>query len=138
MRPVKRLEKGLPMAKSIVIVGASSRRDRFANKAVRAYLQKGYRVYVVHPREETVEGLPVYRSVSEIPDTLDMASLYVRPEVGMRLVEELAQKGVRDVYLNPGAESDELYERARELGLNPVMACSVRALGLHPDDFPNE
>lgn len=126
------------MAKSIVIVGASSRRDRFANKAVRAYLQKGYRVYAVHPREEVVEGLPVHRSVSEIPDKLDMASLYVRPEIGMTLVEELAQKGVRDVYLNPGAESDELYERARELGLNPVMACSIRALGLHPDDFPDE
>lgn len=126
------------MAKGVAIVGASARRDRFSNKAVRAYSQKGYRVYAVHPREETVEGLPVYRAVSEIPDRLDIASLYVRPEIGLTLVAELAQKGIRDVYLNPGAESDELYQRARELGLNPMMACSVRAIGLDPDDFPDE
>lgn len=126
------------MAKGIVIIGASSKRDRFANKAVRAYAQKGYRVYAVHPREETVEELPVYRSVGEVPDKLDIASLYVRPEIGMTLLEELAKKGIRDVYLNPGAESDELYQRARELGLNPMMACSIRAIGLDPDDFPNE
>jgi hypothetical protein len=126
------------MAKGIVIVGASSKRDRFSNKAVRAYAQKGYRVYAVHPREETVEELPAYRSVSDIPDKLDIASLYVRPEIGMTLLDELADKGIRDVYLNPGAESDELYQRARELGLNPMMACSIRAIGLDPDDFPNE
>jgi hypothetical protein len=126
------------MAKSIVILGASSHRDRFSNKAVRAYQSKGYRVFALHPRESVVEGLSVYRSVSEIPEPLEVASFYVRPEVGMQIIEELAPKGIREVYLNPGADSPELYRRAEELGLNPLQACSIRAIGIDPNELSNE
>lgn len=126
------------MAKVIAILGASSKRDRFANKAVRAYLSKGYQVYPIHPTEESVEGLPVYRSILDIPDKVDIANFYVRPETGEQLIEDVAKKGVKDVYLNPGAESDELYVKARELGLNPMMACSILAIGINPSELADE
>jgi predicted CoA-binding protein len=122
--------------RSIVIIGASSRRQKFGNKAVRAYLDAGYRVYAVHPKEETVEGLPVYHSVRDIPDPVEVASLYVPPQVGEGLLEDLAAKGIKTVFANPGADSPELVEKGKKLGLEVYVACSIVATGKRPDDYP--
>ena len=53
--------------RAIIIVGASSNRSRFANKAVRAYRAIGWTVYPVHPREKEVEGIPCHASVADVP-----------------------------------------------------------------------
>lgn len=119
--------------KTIAIVGASTDRSKFGNKAVRAYVEIGYDVYPVNPKEDMIEGLRVYRSVLEIPVKLDMVSLYVPPAVGMKLLNDVAKKGCTELWLNPGSESDELIERATELRLNTVCACSIVAVGADPD-----
>jgi predicted CoA-binding protein len=118
--------------KTVAVIGASSDRTKYGNKAVRAYLGLGFTVYPVNPKVETVEGLKAYRSILEIEEEVDRATLYVPPKVGLKIVEEIAQKGVKELYINPGAESDELVEKARKLGLDPILACSILAVGLNP------
>ena len=118
---------------TIAIVGASANREKFGNKAVRAYIEQGYDVYPVHPTEEIVEGLRVYRSVLDIPVALDRVSFYLPPTVGLRVVEEVARKGCKELWLNSGTDSPDLYERAQALGLNPIIACSIVAVGANPD-----
>lgn len=76
-----------------------------------------------------------YRSILDIPDEIDRVSLYVLPKVGMKVIEDIAKKGVKELYLNPGTESDELVEKANKLGLKPILACSILAVGLKPDDI---
>lgn len=120
------------MSISVAIVGASNDRSKFANKAVRAYQAHGATVYPVHPSEAQVEGLPAYRSVADIPGPVDRVVLYVRPSIGMRVIEEVARKGVKDLWVSPGADSPELLEKARALGLEPVVACSILAVGEDP------
>jgi predicted CoA-binding protein len=119
----------------IAIIGASSRRAKFANKAVRAFLEQGDVVYPIHPAEREVEGQTVFRSVLDVPDEIDIASLYVVPDVGMRVLEECAQKGVGEIWLNPGAESEQLLQRAAELNLRIQQVCSIRAIGRAPYEF---
>ena len=105
---------------------------------MRAYLQNGFRVYPVNPKEETIEGLKAYKSILDIEEKVDRATLYVPPEVGLRVIEEIAKKDVKELYVNPGAESDELVDKARKLGLNPILACSILAVGLDPEtDIPS-
>ena len=120
---------------SIAIIGASNLRDKFGNKAVRAYLQQGFTVYPVNPKESQIEGLPAFRSVLDIPGSVDCASFYVPPAVGLKVIEEIAKKGVREVYLNPGSESPELIEKARRLGVEPIVACSILAVGVQPSSL---
>jgi predicted CoA-binding protein len=120
---------------TVAIIGASSNREKFGNKAVRAFLQQGFEVFPVHPTEQTIEGLKVFRSVLDIPCPLDKVSLYVPPAVGMKLVAEIAQKGCKELWLNPGADSSDLYEKAQSLGLNPIIACSIVAVGVSPHDL---
>ena len=115
---------------TVAIVGASADRSKYSNKSVRAHLARGYEVFPVNPREETIEGLKVYRSVLEIPEALDRVSLYLPPAVGMKVIDEIARKGTRELFLNPGSESEELIEKARSLGLEPIVACSITDLGL--------
>jgi len=120
------------MAKVVAVIGASSNRRKFGNRAVRAFLQQGYTVIPINPHEVEVEGLKAYASVLDVPGPVDMASLYVPPEIGEQVIGEIARKGIGEVWLNPGAESDELIARARALQIQPIVACSIVAIGENP------
>jgi predicted CoA-binding protein len=120
------------VAKVVAVIGASSNRSKFGNRAVRAFQQQGYTVIPVNPHEREVEGLKAYASVLDVPGPIDMASFYVPPDVGEQVIEEIARKGITEVWLNPGAESDELIARARALQIQPIVACSVVAIGRDP------
>jgi predicted CoA-binding protein len=117
---------------SVAVIGASSARHKFGNRAVRAYLRQGWTVYPVNPNEKEIEGLPVFPSVSAIPGPVDRASLYLPPELGVGVLEEIQRKGIRELWVNPGAESDELIARAESLGLAPIQACSIVDIGERP------
>lgn len=116
----------------MAVIGASNDRRKFGNRAVRAYREQGYTVVPVNPHEAEVEGLACYKSILDIPGAVDMASFYVPPDVGEHVIAEVAQKGVAEVWLNPGAESDVLIARARALSINPIVACSIVAIGQNP------
>jgi hypothetical protein len=120
------------MAKVVAVIGASSNRSKFGNRAVRAFQQQGYTVIPINPNEAEVEGLKTYGSVMDVPGAIDMASFYVPPDIGFRVIEEVARKGIPEVWLNPGADSDELIARAKSLNIQPIVACSVVAIGQNP------
>ena len=120
------------MAEVVAVIGASSDRRKFGNRAVRAFQEQGYTVVPINPHEAEVEGLKAYASVLDVPGPVDMASLYVPPEIGERLIEEIARKGIAEVWVNPGAESDALIARARALEIQPIVACSIVAIGQNP------
>jgi uncharacterized protein len=118
---------------TIAIVGASSDRRKFGNRAVRAYARRGYAVFPVHPRDATIEGFPVYRSVSDIPVAeLDRVSLYLPAELALTVLDDIARKPVKEVWFNPGADSAEVVARARSLGLPVVVGCSIVDIGVDP------
>jgi predicted CoA-binding protein len=120
------------MPKTVAVIGASSDRRKFGNKALRAYRQQGYTVIPINPNESEVEGLKTYPSVLDVPGPIDLATFYVQPHVGERVIEEVARKGIPEVWFNPGSDSDEMIERARALNLRPIVACSIVALGQNP------
>jgi uncharacterized protein len=120
------------MSKVVAVIGASNNRQKFGNKAVRAFVRQGYTVVPINPYEVEVEGLATFKSVLDVPGPIDMASFYVPPDIGLQVIEQVASKQIREVWLNPGAESDELIARARSLSVNPIVACSIVAVGQNP------
>jgi predicted CoA-binding protein len=121
--------------KTVAIIGASTSRAKFGNKAVRAFRQAGYRVVPINPRHAEIEGERAYASVLDYPGPIDLATMYVPPEVGASVLEALARKGIGEVWFNPGADAPDVLTRARALGLRPVQACSILGLGLRPEAF---
>lgn len=120
------------MSKVVAVIGASRNRQKFGNRAVRAYLRQGYTVIPINLHDDEVEGLQAYRSVLDVPGPIDTASFYVPPEIGEQVIEEVARKQIPEVWLNPGADSDALVARARALAIKPVVACSIVAVGQNP------
>jgi predicted CoA-binding protein len=121
--------------KTVAVIGASKDRNKFGNKALRAFERQGYDVLAINPNETEVEGHKTYGSVLEVPGPIDMATVYVPPDAGVKVMDELARKGVPEVWLNPGADEDEVVARARQLGLHVVQACSILGIGESPSRY---
>jgi len=121
---------------TVAVVGASADRSKFGNKSVRAHLAQGYEVFPVNPQADEIEGLPVHSSILDVPVArLNRVSMYVPSHVGLQVIEEIASKGCDELWFNPGSESDELVEKARQLGLDPIIACSIVDVGMSPQEF---
>ena len=120
------------MPKTVAVIGASSNRYKFGNKALRAFKKQGYTVLAINPNEAQVEGLQTYPSVLDVPGPIDMATIYVPGDIGVRVMEDIAKKGIPEVWLNPGADDPEVIERARALGVRVIQACSIMGIGEIP------
>lgn len=121
--------------KTVAVIGASSNREKFGNKALRAFAKRGYNVIPINPNEKEVEGYRTYPSVLDVPGAIDLATVYVPPWAGVGVMDELAEKGVGQVWLNPGADGSEVLARARELGLRTEQLCSILAIGESPSNY---
>ena len=69
--------------------------------------------------------MTTYPSVTDVPETIDMATVYVPPEIGITLLDGFEKKQIGEIWINPGAESDELIAEARRRKLNVIEACSI-------------
>jgi len=120
------------MPRTVAVIGASPHRHKFGNKAFRAFLRQGYTVFAINPNEAEVEGHATYPTVLDVPERIDMATVYVQPDQGVKVIEQLAQKRVPEIWLNPGADSPAVVARAREFGVHVIRACSILAIGERP------
>src|SRR5580658_5986688 len=118
--------------KTVAIIGASNDRAKFGNKAVRAFLQRGYTVYPVNPKETQIEGLPAFKSIAHVPARPNLISVYLPPPVLLKVLPDIAAKGCDELWLNPGTESDEVLAAAEGLGLNVIQACSIIGVDVSP------
>jgi predicted CoA-binding protein len=122
--------------RTVAVVGASADRFKFGNKAVRAFRDAGWTVFPIHPTLAEVEGIAAYPSLDALPfHELDQVSLYVPPKIGVQVLDQVARKQVGEVWLNPGSESPEILDRAAELGVNVIQACSILGIGQHPGAY---
>jgi predicted CoA-binding protein len=129
-------DKSLTTQLIIAVVGASADRAKFGNKCVRAYHQAGWHVIPVHPSEQEIEGLKVYRSLAEAPPVhLDRVSVYLPSTVLLNLLDELAARPIGELWLNPGADAPHVAGKARQLGLNVICGCSIVAIGASPHEL---
>ena len=121
--------------KTVAIIGASNDRHKFGNKAVRAFLQQGYEVFPVNLKEETIEGLRVFKRIGEIPVRPQMISVYLPQELLLTVLPEIAAKGCDELWLNPGTESNAVLAECERLGLKVIQACSIVGVGLDAERF---
>lgn len=118
--------------KTVAVIGASTDRAKYGNKAVRAFVRQGYTVYPVNPREREIEGLPAYPSIADVPVQPQMISVYLPPPLVLKLLPDIAARGCDELWLNPGTESEEVLAEAARLGLKVIQACSIVGAGVSP------
>ena len=120
---------------TVAVIGASASRRKFGNKALRAFRHRGYTVVPINPHADVIEGERAYATVLDYPDPIDEATVYVPPDIGRQVIDQVATKGIKKVWLNPGADARPVIERARSLGLHTIVACSILGIGESPGDY---
>jgi predicted CoA-binding protein len=136
-----RLRELLSSARTIAIVGASSKPDRPSHAIMQMLLRAGFRVIPVTPKEESVLGQRAYASLGEVPERIDIVDVFRRAEDTPPIARDAAKIGAKALWLQLGIASDEAARIAREAGLAVVMdLCigqTVKRLGIRvsqPDE----
>jgi predicted CoA-binding protein len=114
-------ENLLRNAKTIAVVGLSSRRSR-PSYGVSEYMQsKGYRIIPVNPNETEVLGEKAWASLEEIPEHIDIVDIFRRAECVPDIVDSAIRIGAKGVWMQEGVVHDEAAGKARAAGLEVVM-----------------
>jgi uncharacterized protein len=111
----------LAKTKTIAVVGLSSDPMR-PSFGVSQYMQrKGYRIIPVNPNEGAVLGEKAYRTLSEVPEKIDMVDVFRRPEFVPDIADEAIRLKVPFLWLQEGVIHPAAAKRAREAGMIVVM-----------------
>lgn len=102
------------------VVGASQDRSKYGNKVLRAYLQNKRAVYPINPTADEVEGLKAYPSLADLPEAVHGVSIITPPRVTETVVEQAGKLGIKNVWMQPGAESSSAMESGERLGMNVI------------------
>jgi predicted CoA-binding protein len=106
--------------KRFAVVGASKDRSKYGNKVLRAYLQNHRDVVPVNPSAAEVEGVPAYPDLTSVPDGIDGVSIVTPPAVTGDVVAQALQRGIRHMWMQPGAENPEAIAAAEKSGANVI------------------
>lgn len=95
---------------SIAVVGATDHRGKYGGIIYRDMKSKGYPVFAVNPNRSTVDGDRCWPTVKDLPEKPTIVTLVVHAEDGLDVLEDCAEAGLRNVWVQPGASSPELIE----------------------------
>jgi predicted CoA-binding protein len=117
------------------VVGASRNRAKYGNKVLRAYQQNNLEVFPINPSADEVEGLRAYPDLSSLPGSVDGVSIVTPPEITRQAIEQAVQLGVKNIWLQPGAESQAAINHAERADVNLLAGgpCVLVALGYRED-----
>jgi predicted CoA-binding protein len=115
------------------VIGASNNRSKYGNKILRCYLQHGYRAIPVNPNEKEIEGIACVSAINDLPAEVKSISMITPPEVTAKLVPLALEKGIENIWMQPGAEHPEAVAFCRQRNINVIAdgSCLLVVLGYH-------
>jgi predicted CoA-binding protein len=110
---------------TVAVLGASPKAERYAYRAMQMLREYGHRPVPINPYFAEVLGEKCYRSIADLPQKVDTATLYLGKARSDPLINELLDANPRRIIFNPGAENDDLADRARDRGIEVVENCTL-------------
>lgn len=113
------------------VVGASSDREKYGNKVLRCYQQHGLEVFPINPRATEIEGLRAYPSLDALPKRVTGISVITPPKITESVVQEAIRAGVKQIWMQPGAENPDAIRAAEAAGVEVIAngPCLLVVLG---------
>lgn len=103
--------------KKIAVAGVSENPEKFGYKIFVDLLEAGYSVFAVGVRGGTVNGKPVYKTLSDLPEKPDLVITVVPPVGTDKIVDDCIKLGIKEVWMQPGSQSFEAKTKAEEAGI---------------------
>lgn len=113
------------------VAGASTKRHKYGNKMLRCYLQHGRTAVPINPHEREIEGVACVATIAELPDEVKSISIITPPAVTAQLVPQAIERGITNIWIQPGAEHPDAEALCREHGINLIAdgSCLLVVLG---------
>lgn len=120
---------------AFAVAGASNNRQKFGNKVLRCYQQHNKRVFPVNPNESVIEGLNSVPQLADLPAEVESLSIITPPPITEKIVKQAIAKGIRNIWIQPGAENAAAIEECKQHGINIIAGgpCILVQLGFHED-----
>lgn len=115
------LSKLLKDAKSIAVYGCSPKPDRTSHQIAAFLIEKGYEVYPVHPKAETILGQKVYPRLADIPVHVDIVDVFRKAEFTEEVAKQAVEIGAGAFWLQLGIINEKSFRIAQEGGVLPIM-----------------
>lgn len=109
-----------PKLRRWAVVGVSQDRTKYGNKIYRDLRDAGYEVYGINPKLTEVEGDTCYASLKDLPQKPEVVDLVVPPQASEKVVEDCLALGIQNIWFQPGSESDEAIQKAKDGGMTVV------------------
>ncbi|MCX7661268.1 MAG: CoA-binding protein [Candidatus Omnitrophica bacterium] len=106
--------------KEIALIGVSAKEEKFGFKIFRDLLNNGFKVKGVNPRNGEILGQKIYRSLKELENTPDLVITVVSPEITERIVDECKDLGIKEIWMQPGSESELAIKKAKDYGMSVI------------------
>jgi len=111
--------------RTLAVSGISRNSNKFGNAVYRDLKGRGMKIFPVSPHLTEVDGSPCFPSLSSLPEKADGVIVTVSPARCLQVVQEAHQAGIRNVWLQQGAQSDEALAYGREKGMNVVSGACI-------------
>jgi predicted CoA-binding protein len=113
------------MSETVVVLGASNKKERYSYKAMINLIKAGHKVIPVHPKLKEIEGVKVINNLSDIKEKVDTITIYVGSDKLKQLIPQIIALKPGRIISNPGTETQELKEAAQEAGINYEETCTL-------------
>jgi predicted CoA-binding protein len=113
------------------VAGASKNRDKYGNKVLRCYQLNGREAVPVNPVEAEIEGVACVKTVADLPPEVQSLSVITPPRITDQVVEQAIAKGIKHIWMQPGAQSAAAIAAAEAAGLNVIAdgSCILVVMG---------
>lgn len=104
--------------KKIAVVGVSHKEEKFGYRIFKDLLDSGYNVDGVNPADGEISGKKIFRCLKDMPVLPDLVITVVPSEATERIVEECKELGIREIWMQPGSESNNAVKKAKDYGIS--------------------
>lgn len=105
---------------AFAVVGASDDPEKYGHRCYVCFLQHGRKAYAVNPNGSEILGNPVYKNLGMLPEPVESISIITPPKVTEKVVEDAIIGGIKNIWMQPGAESKFAVEKAEKAGINVI------------------
>ena len=112
-------------AKTVAILGASPKPDRYAYQALQLLREYGHHALLINPAFDEILGEKCYPRISDAPRPIDTVTLYLGETRSNPLIDEIIAARPHRIIMNPGAENSALATKAVEAGIDVVEGCTL-------------
>lgn len=122
--------------KKWAFVGVSQNKKKFGHFAYKELKSKGYEIFPVNPNLESIEGKTAYPSLNDLPERVEAVVISVSPSKTAQIVREAHLQGIKHIWMQQGAETEEAINFCRDNEINCVHGECILMFA-NPVGFPH-